>query len=209
MFLIHLLRSSFSFPFFSSSLPISSHHSSGTVEIVELLLSLRRPAVADLVRSVKHTEGVNASILDDLLHPRRVSQAFAHIYTADDGHVTWPELEAFVLGAEVAEDAEEASLRLQTDVWVSVLSAHDLRSADGILAGGKSDPYVQLRWRFNKGSTEQDTVVGTTATVVNSLYPTWVGEYFQCPIGTPKDLARLKKEGAVLEAKVRDAKKKL
>ena len=159
--------------------------------------------MAELVRSVKDTEGVNASILDDLLRPRRVSQAFAHIYTADDGHVTWPELEAFVLGEEVAEDA---SLLLQTDVWVSVLSAHDLRSADSLLAGGKSDPYVQLCWRFNKGSTEQDTVLGTTAAVVNSLYPTWVGEYFQCPIGTPKDLARLKKEGAVLEAKVRRRK---
>ena len=80
-------------------------------------------------------------------------------------------------------------------VQVTVLSASNLRNADGML--GKSDPFVELTWR--------GLVVGRTATVNNDHSPSWTNEQFALPMGdTDNDLAELEREGALLEASVMD-----
>ena len=80
-------------------------------------------------------------------------------------------------------------------VQVTVLSASNLRNADGML--GKSDPFVELTWR--------GLVVGRTATVNNDHSPSWTNETFALPMGdTDNDLAELESEGALLEASVMD-----
>ena len=92
------------------------------------------------------------------------------------------------------EKVAEALTKAHSAVVVRVLGAHDLRNADGMM--GKSDPFVELVWC---GSS-----VGKTAVVNNDLNPTWEDEQFTIHIGDPSDLARLRQEGAVLEAKVMD-----
>ena len=104
-------------------------------------------------------------------------------------------------GEDDAEDdmkliptSSSTGVRAGSAVVVNVLSAFDLRNADGML--GKSDPFVELTWR--------GAVVGKTAVVNNDLNPTWSKERFVLPIGDVHDLARLRGEGVVLEVAVMD-----
>ena len=91
----------------------------------------------------------------------------------------------------VGEAKKELGANNELLCRVAVLGARYLRNADGLL--GKSDPFVELRWRHAK--------VGVTAVVKNDLNPTWVEEYFTVALGGAADLDRLAEEGAVLEVR--------
>ena len=59
-------------------------------------------------------------------------------------------------------------------IKVSVVGATDLRNADGMM--GKSDPFVEVKWR---GAS-----VLKTKAVQNNLNPTWANESFTLPAWT-------------------------